>query len=52
MYQFKIGVCMGGIGVCVCVCVGGASKNSSEIVCGGGVLKDSFVFKGGGGKFF
>ena len=44
MYQFKVGVCMlcvgGGVGV------GGALKNSSEMV-GGGVLKVSFVFKGG-----
>ena len=30
VYQLKVGVCMGGIGVCG---RGEASKNSSEIVC-------------------
>ena len=46
VYQFKVGVCagvsVGGIGVGG---GGGALKNLNEMV--GGVLKYSFVFKGG-----
>ena len=38
----------GGVGVCVCVCGRGCFEKNRVKWCGGGVLKDSFIFKGWG----